>query len=130
MHPESGRTEWLILPTVSQDAFEIALEHFAKAVGAGPNKRIVLVIDGAGFHRGNLKIPEGIHLLQLPAYSPELQPAERLWPLVRESLANKCIETLDELEDLLVSRCRYLIDNLHVISSRTNYHWWPKSNLN
>ena len=38
VHPESGKTEWLILPTVSQDAFEIALEYFAKAVGVGPKR--------------------------------------------------------------------------------------------
>ncbi len=120
----------MILPTVNQDAFEVALVHFAKAVGAGPLKRIILVVDGAGWHRGNLKIPEGVHLLQLPACSPELQPAERLWPLVREVLANKHIDTLDELEDLLVQRRRYLIENVDVISSRTNFHWWPKSNSN
>ena len=46
--------------------------------------------------------PRGIHLVFLPSYSPELQPAEHLWPLVREAIANRRIETLDELEELLV----------------------------
>lgn len=125
VHPETGRTEWLILPTVSQDAFEVALQHFAKAVEAGPQKRIILIVDGAGWHKGNLKIPEGLHLLHLPAYSPELQPAERLWPLLREALANKDIDTLDDLEELLVKRCRYLIQNTDIIKSNTLFHWWP-----
>jgi transposase len=114
----------LILPTVNQHAYEVALKHFAKAVGAGPNKRIILVVDGAGWHRGTLDIPEGIHQIQLPAYSPELQPAERLWPLVREALANRDIDTLDELEELLIQRCRYLIDNVDVIRSRTKLGVW------
>lgn len=127
VHPETGSTEWLILPTVSLQAFEIALKHFAKAVGAGPKKRIILVVDGAGWHKGNLKIPDGIHLLPLPAYSPELQPAERLWPLVRESLANKDIDNLDDLEEMLVQRCRVLINNTDVIKSNTLFHWWPVS---
>lgn len=129
VHPETGNTEWLILPSVSQDAFEVALQHFAQTVGAGPKKRIILVIDGAGWHRGKLKIPEGIHLVQLPPYSPELQPAERLWPLVREALANKNIDTLDELEELLVQRCRYLIDNNDVIRKSTLFYWWPSGKL-
>lgn len=127
VHPETGNTEWLILPTVNQNAFEVALNHFAKAIGAGPNKRIILVVDGAGWHKGNIKIPEGVHLLPLPAYSPELQPAERLWPLVRESLANKDIDTLDDLEEMLVQRCRYLIDNIGIVKSSTFFHWWPES---
>lgn len=130
VHPETGNTEWLILPTVNQNAFEIALSHFAKAVGAGPNKRIILVVDGAGWHKGNLNIPDGVHLLPMPAYSPELQPAERLWPLVRESLANKDINTLDDLEDILVQRCLYLIDNLELVKSSTFFHWWPRNKSN
>jgi transposase len=120
----------LILPTVNQDCFEIALERFARAVGAGPEKRIILVLDGAGWHRAHkLNIPEGIHLMPLPAYSPELQPAERLWPLVRESLANKNLETLDELEEIISARCRYLLEDTQLISSHTKYHWWPSSEL-
>lgn len=112
---------------MNQEAFEIALSRFAKATGAGPNKRIILIVDGAGWHKGNIKIPEGVHLLPLPAYSPELQPAERLWPLVRETLANKDIDTLDDLEDMLVKRCRYLIENVDVVKSNTLFHWWPTS---
>jgi len=115
----------LILPTVNQGAFEIALEHFAKAVGASQNRRIILVVDGAGWHGGKLKVPEGIHLMPLPAYSPELQPAERLWPLLRESVANRDLDTLDELEDLLVKRCRYLIGNPDLIKASTLFKWWP-----
>lgn len=128
VHPESGRVEWLIMPTVSQDAFGKALEHFAKAAGASEKKRILLVVDGAGWHRAkDLKIPTGIHLVSLPPYSPELQPSERLWPLVRESVANRTIETIDELESLLVERCNFLDKDPQTIKSYTFYHWWPKT---
>ncbi len=46
-----------------------------------------------------LQVPEGIHLFPLPPYSPELQPAERLWPLIDEPLANKAFNSIDEVED-------------------------------
>ena len=49
-------------------------------------------------------MPEGTELEFLPARSPELQPAERLWPLVNECVANRLFEDLDELE-ALVERC-------------------------
>lgn len=53
-------------------------------------------------------MPEGIILEPLPAYSPELQPAERLWCLTDEPLANKSFESLNELEKVLLERCQIL----------------------
>ena len=49
--PSSGQTELLILPRVSVAWFNEALQAFAKAVGAGANKQVLLVLDGAGWHR-------------------------------------------------------------------------------
>ena len=40
----------------------------------GKKKRIALVVDRAGWHISEqVQVPEGIHLIFLPAYSPELQ---------------------------------------------------------
>jgi transposase len=128
VHPSSGRTEWFILPTVSAEVMSVALAEFARAVGAGPDKTIVLVLDGAGWHEANdVVVPDGIVLVTLPAYTPELQPAERLWPLLNEQIANVAIQTLDELEERLVARCRQLIEQRELISGLTNFHWWPKA---
>jgi len=73
-HPESGDTHWLLLPSVNVEVFTIALEQFAQAVGAGPDRRIILVLDRAGWHSSQtLVVPDGIQLVFLPPYSPELQ---------------------------------------------------------
>ena len=126
VRPHTGDVEWLLLPTVNIDTFNIALAHFAQAVGASENKRIVLVIDGAGWHRsGDVDWPVGIHPLFLPPYSPELQPAEKLWPLVREAHANRLIRTLDELEEILVHRCSQLIQQPELIRGCSKMLWWP-----
>jgi hypothetical protein len=86
--PESGEVCWLILPRVEAKVFSVARSHCAKEVGAGKDKRVLLVLDQAGWHTGGeVEVPEGIHLQLLPARSPELQPAERLWPLATASLA-------------------------------------------
>ncbi|MBD0386938.1 MAG: hypothetical protein ICV54_10540 [Nostoc sp. C3-bin3] len=59
----------------------------------------------------------------LPPYSPELQPAERLWTLVDEPLVNEYFETIDEMEQVLVKRCNILSEMKEEIRNLTNYHW-------
>ena len=126
VHPCTGRTEWMIMPEVSTGVMSIALGEFARAVGAGSRKNILLVLDQAGWHISNdLVVPAGIHLVFLPSYTPELQPAERLWPLINEAIANQDCSDLDTLERRLVERCRELISQPKVIQGVTQYHWWP-----
>ena len=71
-----------------------------------------------------LKIPEGLHLIPLPPYSPELQPSEKLWPLLHESVANIDVTNMDELEENLVHRCRELRAQPEVIFGHTLFDWW------
>lgn len=126
VQPKTGQTVWLILPYVNVTCFNQALALFAQQVGAGSDKQILLVIDGAGWHRsGDLVIPEGIHLEFLPAYSPELQPAERLWQMADEPLVNQAFDSLDALEDKLERRCRMLMAMKSEIKAITHFHWWP-----
>ena len=128
-HPKTGEVHWLVLPTVNAEVFSIALESFAGEVGAGKRKRILLVVDGAGWHtaKKRLKVPEGIHLEFLPPHSPELQPAERLWPLSEEAVANRHFERIEEMEEELVERCVALRERPEVIRSYLRYHWWPNA---
>jgi len=126
VHPQSGQTSWLLVPTVSVEVFSLALAPFAKEVGAGPDKHIVLVLDRAGWHSSaRLTLPEGIHLVFLPPYSPEVQPAERLWPLANEPLANRVFTSLNELEEVQVERCRWLLAHPQIVQALTCFHWWP-----
>ncbi len=88
----------------------------------------LLVVDRAGWHTGGeVEVPEGIHLEFLPSGSPELQPAERLWPLTNEALANRLFEEIGELEEALVKRCVQLLEQPEIIRDLTNYHWWPRT---
>jgi len=72
------------------------------------------------------KISKGIHLYCLPSHSPELQPAERLWPLTNEPIANRYFSSLDELEAVLYQRCQKLLDLKQLICGLTHFHWWPE----
>ena len=126
VRPQGGEVFWLILPAVNTELFSMALRQFAKEVGAGEGKRIHLVVDRAGWHTGReVEVPEGLHLEFLPAGSPELQPAERLWPLTNEAVANRLFEKIEQMEEALVERCVQLLDQAEAIRGLTNYHWWP-----
>ena len=50
VHPSTGDTYWWILPFVNSQLFERVLEDFAIHWKVRPNKRVVLVVDGAGWH--------------------------------------------------------------------------------
>lgn len=80
VEPTSGATDWYIMPRVNHQSFSMVLEEFAIAYQINENNPAVLVLDNARWHTtSKLKIPDGLHLVFLPPYSPELQPAERLW---------------------------------------------------
>lgn len=127
VHPASGRTVFHLASTVNIPLFEIELVEFARQVGAGPRKQFVLVLDRAGWHTSvHLRVPDHVHLLFLPAYSPELQPAEHLWPLTDSWLANRHFATIDDLEDAQAARCLALQARPDLIRSATRFHWWPQ----
>jgi transposase len=128
VEPQSGATSWLLMPTVKTAAFSLALAAFAQEQEVGPNKHMLLVMDQAGWHKSReLQGPQGLHLLFLPSHSPELQPAERLWPLTKEPLAHRVFHCLDELEQVQAERCRWLQAHPECIRGRTSFHWWTAS---
>jgi transposase len=127
VHPASGRTVFHLATSVSIALFEVELAAFARQVGAGPHKQIVLVLDRAGWHASaHLRVPEHLHLLFLPAYSPELQPAEHLWPLTDTVLVNRHFASIETLEDAQAERCVALQARPDLIRSTTLFSWWPR----
>lgn len=126
VHPPTGATYWLTMPQVNLAAMEAALAAYAHEVGIDAAHRVVLVVDRAGWHTSKrLVLPDGLTLWYLPAYTPQLNPAERLWPLMREAVANWPVSAYDELEQVVGARCVTLHDDSLQVCRATNYHWWP-----
>jgi transposase len=127
VHPASGRTVFHLATSVSVPVFEAELAAFAQAVGASPTKQIVLVLDRAGWHSTQrLRVPNHLHLLFLPPYSPELQPAEHLWPLTNTALLNRHFASIEELEDAQAERCVALQAHRDLVRCTTLFQWWPQ----
>lgn len=124
VQPTSGETVWYLCSRINKPGFELLLAAFARESGAGRERHIVLVLDNAGWHGPKgLAVPDGITLVFLPPYSPELQPAERLWPLLDEAVANKHFATLADLDAAVAERCTRLDPTM--IRPHTSFHWWP-----
>jgi transposase len=125
-HPNTGRSFYLLMPTVSIEAFSVALQEFAACLGLTDQQRILLLVDRAGWHVSpKVRCPPALSLRFLPAYSPELQPAEHLWQFTDVPLVNRCFDSLDELEQVLIDHCCWLEYQHQTIRSATRFDWWP-----
>jgi len=104
-------TFWWLTFWVDVQAWNMVLPEFAAWLGCGPRKKVLLVVDCAGWHTGDqVELPQGLELVFLPPRSPELQPCERLWPLSNEAICNRHFDSLDQLEREQ-SRHYYIIRN-------------------
>lgn len=127
VHPASGRSHLWVWSGVNIAMMSAMLECFATLTGAGARKQIVLVVDQAGWHTSpKLLVPEGVHIVYLPSHTPELQPTERIWPYMREAVANDTPVDRAALHQRLEQRCIWVANNPDVIQAATHFHWWPE----
>lgn len=75
----------------------------AQVASHDPESLHVVIYDGAGFHHrdGRAELPANVRVLTLPAYSPELNPVEKLWDIVRDAICNRIFSTLGELQQAI-----------------------------
>ena len=124
--PATGESFWYIAKSVDKELFEETLALFAREAGAGRDRVIILVLDGAGWHTEPLNVPKGIRLVHLPPYTPELQPAETLWVHVDQPIVNRHFETLADLDTAVARQCVALHQNRELVKGQAGFHWWPE----
>jgi len=97
---KDGSNFSLILSNVNTENMNIFLLHMSKEY---KNDKMILIMDRAGWHKSkDLKIPDNITIVYLPAYAPELNPVERLWQYIKSKiLKNILYETIEKLESVL-----------------------------
>jgi transposase len=104
--PLTGDSFLLELPYCNTDSFELFLNKFSLQ---NPNEFKVIVPDNGAFHKAKrLQIPENIVLVFLPPFSPELNPAEKMWAKFKRRFTNKLYKTLDEVSDFIKNQVHNL----------------------
>ena len=122
--PATGRSLCLFLPRANAELMGEALAAFARWADPGGSRVLVVLVDNAGGHvAGDLEVPPNVRLFHLPPCTPELQPAEHLWPLVREALANRGFDHLVGLAAKLRRRCDWLAEHPEVVKGAVGFHW-------
>ena len=73
---------------------QIIFRFFRRLLKENPTELKIMVLDNGGFHKAKkLIIPKNIVLVFLPPYSPELNPAEKIWAKYRRAFSNKFTNT-------------------------------------
>jgi len=91
--------------TVHQEASGKFLEQI---VAHDPAAIHVVIQDGAGFHlpENDPRLPANVRVITLPAYSPELNPVEKLWDHLKDAICNRVFATVEELRAALTGWLR------------------------
>jgi hypothetical protein len=91
-----------------------------------------MVMDQAGWHiAGDLAVPHNMRVVLLPAYSPELNPAEHLWKALRgDCFANHVFTSLDVVEAALTRGIVALEADAARTRSMTGFKWITSISLN
>ena len=85
------------------DNFQRYLNAFSKHK---PRELKVMVLDNGAFHKAKrLVIADNIILIFLPPYSPELNPAEKIWWSFKRQFTNNLFYNLNDLENYVCSLC-------------------------
>ena len=87
------------MPNCNAANFQIFLDGFS---AQNPDEFKIIVLDNGAFHKAKtLEIPDNIGLIFLPPYSPELNPAENIWAILKKKFNNKLFKTLDEVSEFI-----------------------------
>lgn len=121
VEPATGQSFFLLLPRVSKDWFARFLAAFGSATAG---ERVGVVLDGSGSHRAKIPWPEHLVPLPLPRYSPELNPAEQVFRVLRPRLSNHIFATLAELEEAITTALQPYWDQPALVQRLTAYPWW------
>jgi len=102
------------------------MSKFLKQVSETHEKDfMVMVLDGAPSHKGKkLEVPENIALVFLPSYSPELNPAEQIWNLLRRDyFANRVFDSLNAAILQAEKGLTNMASNREALKKLTNWPW-------
>lgn len=117
--PLTGDHFILDLPFCNATTFQLYLDEFSKQ---NETELKVIVLDNGPFHKAKcLIIPKNIVLVFLPPYSPELNPAEKVWAKFKRAFSNQFFKTIEDLQTFTCNLSNSL--TVAEVKSITNYKY-------
>jgi hypothetical protein len=123
VQPGTDNAFALMMPRADTEAMQEFLDRFSVTIA--DDEHVVMYADQAGWHIANdLRVPANITLLPLPAYSPELNPVERLWLYLKERfLSHRLLDDYDAIVDAACAAWQRLLAEVGRIKSLCTYPW-------
>ncbi len=93
--PITGEHFLLEMPNCNADNFQLFIDEFSKH-----NEDVfnIMVLDNGAFHKAkSLNIPDNVGLIFIPPYSPELNPSENMWEILKRKFTNKLHKTREDV---------------------------------
>ena len=113
----------LELPSLETVTMQIFLDHFSRR---DPESWHIILMDNASAHTtGQLKVPENIVIVYLPACAPELNPIERFWKELKDWLSDYEVPTMKEMSELISEGLKSFTKQ--AISSITSFEYLMKA---
>ena len=115
--PWNGDLDYMTLEKMSRFLKQVSETH--------EQDFTVMVLDGAPSHKGKeLEVPGNIALVFLPSYSPELNPAEQIWNVLRRDyFANRVFDSLSAATLQAEKGLANMASNREALKSLTNWPW-------
>ena len=115
VNPKTGELFSLIVSHMNSDFFQVFLNELAKET---EGRKIVMVLDNATWHKVKMLKWHNIEPKYLPPYSPDLNPIERLWLVMKNRFFTDWITKEQEiLDDRVAEALISFIDNPTEIKS-------------
>lgn len=120
--PASGDCFTMIYDGVDTDVFQHYLDQLAQAVPLDPQKRRILIVDNASWHKSSRLSWHHFQPMFLPAYSPDFNPIERLWLRLKSDWFSDFIaRTPEELIERLSTALCHFMDDRPTVASQCSF---------
>ena len=115
VNPKTGELFSLIVSHMNSDFFQVFLNELAEET---KERKILLVLDNATWHKVKKLEWHNIEPKYLPPYSPDLNPIERLWLVMKARFFTDWItKKPDELDDRVAAALLSFINDTSQIKS-------------
>ena len=120
--PWDGCLDYVTAEKMNTDSMT---RFLAQVSAAHSEEFIVMVLDGASSHKSkDLIIPDNVSLIPLPPYSPELNPAEQIWNILRRDyFANRVFDCLEAATNQAEHGLAEMAADKLAVRKLTNWPW-------
>lgn len=119
--PDRDTGEAIVIDAVSKEATQAHLRAISKRIPR--NHHGVVIMDNAPWHK-DLSVPANITIINLPSYSPELNPQENIWQYLKNNfLSNLVFKDAQHITKVCCEAWRQLCQNTGIINSIGTRSW-------